>query len=95
METHKSEFTTSQQPISNKPQTSSRTSGSSKNNIFVPEAPDTKCPDNNIELWSFGGNCTEITVTSPNYPNWYPANTNCNYNINAPENTKVRNSSRI
>jgi len=80
------------------PQTSSRTgsnggNGSKEQKIYVPEkatADDEQCTDNNIELWSFGGNCTEITVASPNYPNWYPANANCNYKINAPENTKVR-----
>lgn len=67
--------------------------GQRSKKIYVPDkatAADEQCTDNNIELWSFGGNCTEITVASPNYPNWYPANANCNYKINAPENTKVR-----
>merc|ERR1712113_400349 len=79
-----------------KPQTSSRAAAGVPNQaqssqIYVPEVVNSECEDNNVELWSFGtGNCTEITLTSPNYPNWYPANARCNYNINAPKDTKVR-----
>ena len=104
LEAHReiSEFSTEKSPqTSNRGITSAGSnrpgnSGSGSNQpiadqIYVPDPVTSECEDNNIELWSFGdgGNCTEITVTSPNYPNWYPANAQCNYNINAPENTKV------
>ena len=96
MAAHETPPSTSEFTTSSRTGAGSGGNGHGKEKIYVPSkatANDEQCTDNNIELWSFGGNCTEMTVASPNYPNWYPANANCNYNINAPENTKVSQSS--
>jgi len=75
--------------MTEKPNTSNR-GGEGNKLIKVPtNGKDAPCPANNIKLWSFGGNCTTMSVTSPGYPNWYPANSNCQMSISAPEDTKV------
>ncbi|CBY19847.1 unnamed protein product [Oikopleura dioica] len=52
-----------------------------------------ECGPEVISLWNLedGGNCTNsMTISSPGYPGWYPANADCPVQIQAPENTRVR-----
>lgn len=79
----------SQQEMSEKPSTSNR-GGEGAKKIKLPATNDAECPTNNVKLWSFGSeNCTEVTVSSPGYPGWYPANKNCQVHVESPKNTKV------
>ena len=77
--------------MSDKVNTLNQRGGEGNKLIKVPSfGKDAPCPANNIKLWSFGGNCTTISITSPGYPNWYPANTNCQVSVSSPDNTKVQ-----